>query len=185
MTSCGSAVAPRTRVRRSQQLRAPASRPTNAAPQSADAPRPHERERADEPPAGDAAGLALRLDRRRLVELEGAARCRDRALADEDLARAGRLLEPCGDVDGVAGHERAALPRPADDDLAGVHADAQRERVAEELVEPPLHREGGVQRALRVVLVRGRSAERRHHRVADELLDAFRPAPSISAAIAS
>ena len=43
--------------------------------------------------------------------------------------------------------------------------------VAEQLAQPLLHRERRVQRALGVVLLRGRGAERGHHGVADELLD--------------
>jgi len=60
--------------------------------------------------------------------------------------------------------------RLVDDDLSGVHADPHRQTAG----QTPQHREGGVQRALRVVLQRDRRAERSHHGVARELLD--RPA---------
>ena len=40
-----------------------------------------------------------------------------------------------------------------------------------ELLEPATHPQCGAKRARRVVLVRDRHAEHRHHRVADELLD--------------
>ena len=43
--------------------------------------------------------------------------------------------------------------------------------IAEQLLEPPLHRQRGVQRALCVILLRGRRTEGRHHGIADELLD--------------
>ena len=83
----------------------------------------------------------------------------------------GRLLEPGGDVDGVAGDERAAFARAAGDDLARVDADPKLERPVEERLEPALHRERGVQRPLGVVLVRLGDAEDGHDRVAGELLD--------------
>jgi hypothetical protein len=50
-------------------------------------------------------------------------------------------------------------------------ADPQRQRVAEERLHPPPHRERGVQRALGVILQRVRSSERSHHCIAGELLD--------------
>ena len=90
--------------------------------------------------------------------------------ADQDLARRRRLLEPGGDVDGIARDERLAL---AGHDLARVHARAERERDGQLLAErrQPLadlrHRP---HRPQRVVLVRDRDAEHRHRRVADELL---------------
>ena len=107
----------------------------------------------------------------RLPELERAAHGGDRSLADEDLARLGGLLEPRGDVDGVAADERAALARPAGDHLACVHSDAERQLVPEDGLEPPLHRQRGVQRALGVVLERLRRSEGSHHRIPGELLD--------------
>ena len=119
----------------------------------------------------DAVRLALRLDRARSRELERARGRRDRSLAGEHLARLGRLLQPIGDVHGVARDERAALPRRADDDVARVDADAHLELAGEQLAHPLLHRERRMQRALGVILERGRRAEHRHHRVAGELLD--------------
>ena len=96
--------------------------------QATHAARAHERQRADDAAAGDAAALSLCLDRLRFVELERAARGGDRPLAGEDLARRRRLLEPGGDVHRVAGHERAALAGAADHDLAGVDPDPQLQR---------------------------------------------------------
>ena len=95
---------------------------------------------------------------------------RERGGADQDLARRRRLLEPGGDVDGIAGDERLAL---AGDDLARVHAGAERERDRQLLAErrQPIADLGhGADRPQRVVLVRDRDAEHRHRRVADELL---------------
>ena len=68
--------------------------------------RPHAARRQSTPPGFPFASTVARL-----VELERAAAPRRRALADEDLARLGRLLEPRRDVHRVAGHERAALAR--------------------------------------------------------------------------
>src|SRR5262249_44831360 len=61
------------------------------------------------------ARLALRLHGARLAELERLSDERGRTLADEDLARGRRLLEPSGDVHGIAGCKRTALAWPADD----------------------------------------------------------------------
>jgi hypothetical protein len=67
----------------------------------------------------------VQLEHARLADLDGAAHQHFGAAAEQDLAGGGRLLEPRGDVDGVAGDERLPL---ADDDLAGVDADAAGER---------------------------------------------------------
>ena len=91
--------------------------------------------------------------------------------ADDDRAGLGGLLEPRGDVHGVAGDERASLPCAAGHDLARVDADPQAEPVSEQLPEAPLHRERRVEGALRVILVRLGNAEHGHDRVARELLD--------------
>ena len=98
-------------VDRLQQRRARVSRPTKprAPPRT-----PRGRisvKRADERLRDDRLRLALRLDLERRAELERAPDGLGRARADDDLARLGRLLEPRGDVDGVAGDERAALAR--------------------------------------------------------------------------
>jgi hypothetical protein len=54
--------------------------------------RPHQRKRAQESAAADAARFPLRFDRPQLVEFECASRERDRAFADQDLACIGRLF---------------------------------------------------------------------------------------------
>ncbi len=97
--------------------------------------------------------------------------------AEQDLARRGRLLEPRGEVDRAAGHERS-LSDAADHDLAGVdarpHLDAHPPVGREAIVQPReggAHLVGGPDGAHRVVLVHVGDAEHRHHGVADELLD--------------
>ena len=132
---------------------------------------PHEGDRAPEPAASNAAGLSLRLDLPGLLELERSANGCDRPVADQDLSGLRRLLEPRRNIDGIAGQEGAADPRGPDHDFARVHADADGQAVAEQLLHTPAHREGGVEGALGVVLLRRRSAERGEHRVARELLD--------------
>jgi len=82
---------------------------------------------------------------------------------DEDLAAARRLLESLGRVHRVTRDE--CRQRVARDDHAGVDPDAE-----DEVIGRGLHREPGPHRAQRVVLVRLRQPEHRHHGVADELL---------------
>ena len=144
--------------------------PDEGATQTTHSTRTHQRKRAQKSSAGHAVRLPLRLDRLWLPELKGATRRRHRALADQDLAGRRGLLEACTHVDGVAGRPRAALTRPADDHLACVDADPEREQIAEHLAEPTLHRKRRVQRPLGVVLVRRGSAKAGHHRIAGELL---------------
>ena len=99
-------------------------------------------------------------------------------LADHDLAGLRALLEPRGDVDHVAGGERAAGRVVAGDDLAGVDAGARVEAepvVADELVVHDRERrtrlDGRPDRAERVVLVQDGKAEDGDERVAGELLE--------------
>jgi hypothetical protein len=99
-------------------------------------------------------------------------------VADEDLARRRRLLEPRGGVDGVAHDERLGAARLGCQDLARVDpgADLQRytprrRKLLVEFRQPRAHLGGRAHGAQRVVLVRGRHAKHRHDRVADELRD--------------
>ena len=108
---------------------------------------------------------------RGFAELERAADEGRGALPHECAAGLRRLFEARGHVHRVAGRERAALARAADHDLAGVHADPQREPAAEELLQPLLHPESDLQRPLGVVLLGRGRAEHGDDRVADELLD--------------
>ena len=92
------------------------------------------------------------------------------------------LFEPRGHVDRIARHHRLSRSRVRGrKDLTGVHAGSDLERHAEaaleirvDLDEPFAHPQGSPEGSRRVVLMCGRHAERRHHGIADELLD--RPA---------
>ena len=116
-----------------------------------------------QPVGGDRVRLPFHRQRHRL----GLDRVTDEArrlVAEQDLAGAGRLLEPRRHVDRVAGDERVPL---AGDDLAGVDADP---RLEPEPVHVVAQLDRGAHRAQRVVLGRHRDPEDGHHRVADELL---------------
>ena len=85
---------------------------------------------------------ALPLERQRFdrLGLDRSLREAARLLADQDLARLGRLLETCGNVDDVARSQPLLGSR---DDLARVHAGAELQRdavVALELVVQGLQR---------------------------------------------
>ena len=129
------------------------------------------RVRGDGRPDADRLRLALRLDRLGLLVVDGGPRRAVRRLVDEDPVHRRRALQACGRVDDVArGHALAGVgPRvESNERLAGRDPDPQLELLLErELAD----RERGANRTLGVVLVRGRRAEERHHRVADELLD--------------
>jgi len=114
-----------------------------------------------EPVRGQRFRLPFRLERRQQLGVDGVAYERIGGRSEEDLAGRGRLLEPRGDVDGVARRERV---RPSGHDLAGVDTDpdVDLDRVAK--------LGGGANGAERVVLVHDRDAEHGHDRVADELL---------------
>ena len=80
-----------------------------------------------EPVRGDRIRLPLERERCDRLDLDRAAGEQAGLLADQDLARLGGLLQPGGDVDGVAGGEPLLGTR---DDLAGVHAGTQKQRDA-------------------------------------------------------
>ena len=110
--------------------------------------------------------LALELERLDRLDLDRVPHERERRLADQDLARLRRLLEPRGDVDRVAGREHAPRsPVTTSPVLTPIRPSMPRsgKRVP--------HLDRGAARPQRVVLVHDRHAEDRHHRVADELLD--------------
>ena len=122
-------------------------------------------------PAGDTVRLTLGGDGERLAELEPAAGDARRSLADKNLTGCRCLLEPRGDVHGIAARERAADTRAPHHELARVHADAQAQSVSEQLLESAAHGESGSQGALRMILEGRRRSEGSHHGVAGELLD--------------
>src|SRR5688572_30246846 len=102
----------------------------------------------------DAFRLPFRSHNLGFTEVERAPNRGRRSLADEDLAWLRSLFESCCDVHGIAGYERASFAGPADDDVASVDTDPQRERIGEHLLETALHGESGVKCAFSVVLVR-------------------------------
>jgi hypothetical protein len=121
--------------------------------------------------------LAFDLERGYLLDTNGVPHEALRLAADQNLARARRLLEPLGDVNGVAGHEPLTGCGVARDDLAGVDAEADLEpdpQSALELVVQALelvsHLDGCRNRTKRIIFVHRRNAEHGHDRVADELL---------------
>ena len=126
-------------------------------------------------------GLPLQHDRIAALELESVHREPSRRLAHEHLAERGRGLETLRGIHRVADDRVRALDvarEQARDDLAGVHPDPKREphavrpiEVVVQVEDRGLHRERGVDRALRIVLVRDRRAEYGHDRVTDVLVD--------------
>ena len=94
-----------------------------------------------------------------------------RRLVDEDPVDRGRALQAGSRVDDVAGRHTLAcvgLSVEAHERLAGRDPDAQLQVFLErELAD----RERCANGALGIVLVRRRRAEKRHHRIPDELLD--------------
>ena len=118
----------------------------------------------EQPPRRDRLRLPSRLDGHHGLDAQRIARDPVCRVAEQDLPRRGGLLQPCGDVHGVAGDERLAL---FGDDLARIDADPQLDPKRRDLA-PQLERRAS--RAQRVILVHGRDSEYRHHRVADELL---------------
>ncbi len=127
---------------------------------------------------GDRLALALERERLERLDLDRVSHEPVRRLAEQDLARGRRFLEPLGDVDGVAGGESLAAAAVAGNHLArvdaGPHLDPDAPVPLELVVqggEPFAHLGGGADRAERVVLVDDRNPEDGHHRVADELLD--------------
>ena len=135
-------------------------------------------EHPEEPPRGDPFGLALQGERIDRFRLDDVADQPIRVVPDEDPAGRGVLLEPGGDVDGVARDERLPRRRVPGDDLAGVHADAHLDRdaaIAPELLvqcgQPFAHLDRRAHGPQRVVLVELGDPEHRHHGVPDVLLD--------------
>src|SRR4029453_11536165 len=99
-------------------------------------------------------------------------------VANQDLARGGRLLKPLGDDDYLAGDEVLVGRGVAGDYLARVDAGAHREPGTVLALEPlvarsqfPAHLDRRPNSPEGVVLVRARDPEHRHDCVADELLN--------------
>ena len=129
-----------------------------------------------EPPRANRVALALELDRRQRLDVDGIPNVRKRRLAEEDLAGPGTLLEPSCDVDCVAGREPLV---GSGDDLARIDPDPHRKDRSVVARKPVIQRTERLPQAGRcpdraqgIVLVEDRNAEDRHHRVADEFLHA-------------
>ena len=107
---------------------------------------------AREPVGGERLHLPLRLERRKELDVDGAPDELVGRRAEQHLARLGCLLEPGGDVHGVA---RDELVGAAGHDLARVDADADvdLDRVAQLL--------GGAHGTKRVVLANRRARRTR------------------------
>ena len=126
-------------------------------------------------------GPALQLQRSARLELELALRELKGGATHQRLPRLRRGLQARRRVHGVAGDRIGGARRCAEiagNDSTGIDADVERQRLAETAVptlaehrHPFMHLDRGVQGPLRVVLVRHRRAEHRHHRVADEFLE--------------
>src|SRR5262249_57662881 len=109
------------------------------------------REGADRP------AEAAQVERADVLGLDASVGEAVRRLADQDLARPGRLLQTGGHIDGLAGREgRVGL---VDDDLARLDADA---RLDAGLLGALDDAERRADAALRLVLVRLRAAASRH-----------------------
>ena len=99
-------------------------------------------------------------------------------LADEDpVHRRGGLETRCRVDDVAGGHSFSCFGMGVEIDqrFAGVHGEAHLDRAV--LARPVADRQRRSHRPFRIVLVRNRRAEQRHHRVADELL--HRPAEAL------
>ena len=128
-------------------------------------------------PRGDRSGLALRCHRLGRLVLDRCARGQVRLRADDDFADRCVLLQPRRGVHDVACDHRLAVRRPRrerHDRVARVHraADAELELrgVRVEGRDGVTNRKRRADSPFGIVPVRGRSAEDRHHGVADELL---------------
>ena len=130
------------------------------------------RARLDRLPDGNRGRLPLRRDRLVLAIRKRRRRRPVGRLVDENSVHRRSRLEPRGRVDDVARGHPLSLARPGAEPyerLAGRDGDPELELLLFD--DPVADREGRADGALGVVLVRGGSAEQRHHGVADELLD--------------
>ncbi len=116
--------------------------------------------------------LALRDDGRAFLVVDHVPRRAIGRLADEHAVHGSRGLQAGSRVDDVPRRHPLSLRRACaeqNERLAGVDGDPHLD--VSLLACPVTNRERGANRALRIVLVRDRGAEERHHGVADELLD--------------
>jgi hypothetical protein len=123
-------------------------------------------EQVDDAPCPQGAVDALQLDRPGVLDDEACPGEPIRGRADEDLARAGGLLQPRGEVHSLPCCERRL--GVVDDDLARFDPDPRFEL---EIVHGSAYCERCACRAKSIVLMRLGHPERRHDRIARELLD--------------
>ena len=124
-------------------------------------------------------GLALDLEWRQRLDIEQAAHVAVGVVGDQDAADGRRVLEPAGDIDGIAhGRELSRGADVADQDWAGVDANAHRQRRAVLLAETGqrlLHGECGAQGLFGIILAVYVRPPQRHHRIADVLVNDAAP----------
>ena len=132
----------------------------------------NERTRLDRGPTRDRLGLALRVDRFVCLEDDLAFRRPERHLTHQHPIHRRRRLQPGRGVHHIARHHpltRLRIRADRDQRLARVDPDPHMQ-IAAEIADRVPDRETRPHRPLRIVLVRDRRTEHRHHRVADELL---------------
>ena len=129
----------------------------------------HGRARRDGAPHRNRLGLALGGQRLVLGVADRAARPAVGGLVDEHAADGRGGLQPGRRVDDVADGIDRSVVAEGDERLSARHADTHSQRVSP--CDPLADLERRPDRPLRIVLVRGRRAEQRHHAVAHELAD--------------
>ncbi len=133
---------------------------------------PHARASLERLPDLDRRRLALCLDRVVIAVRDRLCGGAIRRLVDEDAVHGRGALKPCRGIDDVAGGHALAFARPSAERNEGfARRDGDPELKILLLLHPVADRERGADRALGIVLVGDRSAEERHDRVPDELLD--------------
>ncbi len=146
--------------------------------QSCSAPTPPGLDRHDAP-GGDSHDLAFQLDGGQLLVVDRVASRRVGRRFDDDRPGLSDALEARCRIDRIASDEEVALRGGTvlvHEHLSRGHTDAQLQlrplpRVGRHGRDDRLHLDGRADSTLGVVLVRGRYAEDREHRVAGELLD--------------
>ena len=119
--------------------------------------------------------LALRRHRRRLAVIDHRPRLAEGALADQDPVHRRGGLQPRRRVHHITRGHPLPLGRAGpqqDQRLPGIHRDPDLDLLL--LPSPIADRQRGPHRPLRIILMRDRRPEHRHHRIPDELL--HRPA---------
>src|SRR5918995_2642982 len=105
-------------------------------------------------------------------------------ITDQDVARAGGLLKPRGDIYGIAGDQGVFTCACAGNNLPAVHTDANLNphatlllQFAVQFLDLLLNLEGGAESPKCIVFVHGWYAKDAHPGIADKLLDCPAVAP--------